>query len=212
VRKVIDRSEIKYKNILRTSTVLKTYCRVTGTDPVDFHFAEAVYGFWAEGFLSNKLKDFCFRYTNNQLSTNTRLSHYVLNVNRSCFFCASSGNPDPPDETFLHLFYQCPVTERTHLWFCGKYFDNDPNIDRKAFFFKGRSPGLAAFNKLGFLIAMVVQWLIWDMKVNRRTVQPLTLNNDFVFIIENCIRISGCLREERNKLQALTNIPPAWLI
>jgi hypothetical protein len=59
---------------------------------------------------------------------------------------------------------------------------------------------------------MVVQWLIWDMKVNRRMVQPLTLNNDFVFIIENCIRISGYLREERNKLQALTNIPPAWLI
>jgi hypothetical protein len=209
---VIDRSEIKYKNVLRSSTVLKTYCRVTGTDPDDFQFAEPVYGFWAEGFLSNKLKDFCFRYVNNQQSTNTRLSHYVHNVNRSCFFCASSGIPDPPDETFLHLFYQCPVAERTHLWFCGKYFDNDPHIDRKALFFKGKSPGIAAFNKLGFLIAVVIQWLIWDMKVNRRTVQPLTLNNDFVFIIENCIRISGCLREERDKLQALTNIPPAWLI
>ncbi len=59
--------------------------------------------------LTNRLKTFIFKFYNNLLGLNTRLSHFVINQSRGCTFCHGTADP-VPDETFLHLFYDCPVT------------------------------------------------------------------------------------------------------
>jgi hypothetical protein len=208
IRKVIDQASF-IKKQLRSSTVFKTFLRLTNTDQ-EFVHAEKVYGFWAHGFLCNKIRDFCFKYVNNQLSLNTRRSHYIANINRACYFCVSTGIADPPDETFQHLFLECPVTVRTHKWFCGNYMNiQDVNLFQ-GIFFSGSFPGTNNFNNFGFNVAITIQWLIWDMKLNKRVLQPLTLNEIFVHIISNCLRVSPKLRHSKEMFRLLANNPIHW--
>jgi hypothetical protein len=209
IRKILDIS-LNNKKQLRTSTVFNTYIRLTGIDRT-FRFAEKVYGFWANGFLCNKIRDFCYKYVNNQLSLNTRRSHYVANVNRSCSFCVITGTANPPDETFSHLFLDCPVTARIHNWFLSRYLNIVP-VDRirRAIFWSGEFDGINEFSSFGFTMAITIQWLIWDMKLQKRVLQPLTLDENFIFIMANCLRISPKLRHSKGNFRLLTHTPARW--
>jgi hypothetical protein len=208
VRKLLDQA-VHVKKQLRSSTVFKTYIRLTGTVN-EFLHADKVYGFWSNGFLCNKIRDFCFKYVNNQLSLNTRRSHYVANVNRSCSFCLSTGIADPPDEDFKHLFLNCPVTVRIHRWFCANYL-NIQHVDSfQGIFFAGTFPETENFSSFGFTFAMTIQWLIWDMKIQKRILQPLTLNENFVYIIANSLRVSPKLRHSKGMFRQLIHIPIQW--
>ena len=50
---------------------------------------------------------FLFKFFNNILGINTRLSHFVPNHSRGCTFCTLNGTIPIPDETFLHIFFEC---------------------------------------------------------------------------------------------------------
>jgi len=65
---------------------------------------------WNTQAFSNRQRTFLFKFFNNFLGLNTRISHFVENTSRSCTFCVLSGRVRPPDETFFHLFLSCPTT------------------------------------------------------------------------------------------------------
>jgi hypothetical protein len=83
---------------------VKSFHRLIGLNP-SREYVGKIIGIWNKSYLPNKIRDFAFKFYNNQLSINTRLSHYVRNRSRSCCFCSISGDADPGDESFLHLFF-----------------------------------------------------------------------------------------------------------
>jgi hypothetical protein len=68
---------------------------------------------WCNNYQSNELNTFLFKLTNNTLSFNPVLSHFVRGHSRNCTMCDLTGSPEIEDETPLHFFYQCPVAEQT---------------------------------------------------------------------------------------------------
>ena len=50
------------------------------------------------------------RFYNNTLGINSRLHHFVQNVNTGCAFCTANHENIIPPETFVHLFYECRYT------------------------------------------------------------------------------------------------------
>ena len=69
-------------------------------------------GIWNLSFIPNKLRDFIFKFYNNKLGLNTRTSHFGGDT-RACTFCFLLKRDDT-DETFAHLFYDCPAVEQIH--------------------------------------------------------------------------------------------------
>jgi hypothetical protein len=201
IRQVIDEYSQK-RTCLENFTTFKTYCRLTGADANNFLHSSKVFGFWAQNFLNNKIRDFIFRYVNNQLPLNTRLSHYVENNSRHCQLCISSGVNPLTDETFIHLFLDCPVSSRIQDWFVRRYFVNLPwdNDQKRRFLFFGYFPGSDNFNYFAFFVAMTIQYIIWDMKIQKRVLEPLTLDEDFRFYTNHSVRRSGFLRAEMGKI------------
>ncbi len=59
---------------------------------------------WNRNGLNNRIRTFIFKFYNNLLGLNTRLSHFVIDQSRQCAFCTGTAVP-VPDETFLHLFF-----------------------------------------------------------------------------------------------------------
>jgi hypothetical protein len=68
---------------------------------------------WSNNYQSNELNTFLFKRTNNTLSFNPVLSHFVRGHSQNCTMCDLTGNPDIEDESPLHFFYQCQVAEQT---------------------------------------------------------------------------------------------------
>jgi hypothetical protein len=161
------------------------------------------YGSWNWHFLPNKLREFLFKFFNNQLGINTRLSHFVPNVTRFCTFCTVRGVVNPPDETFSHLFFDCPHTSQVHRWFINNHFQGIVlnNAGKRNLFFTGSECNSIYFNPFLFITVMSIQFLLWESKIQKRCLSPLTLDLDFRFLVKNYMRNTGKLRNGKICLQ-----------
>jgi hypothetical protein len=173
VRKFLDARQSKVKSIIDLCTS-KTFIRLPELNELPLFYGK-IAGFWSKNFLPNKVREFCFKFFNNQLPLNTRLSHFLPNITRGCTFCAINRLDPVPDEDFMHLFYRCPTTSTIHNWFDNKYkllqeADNDDN--RRRLFFLGSTED---WNEASVLIIVVVQFLIWEMKINKKIYQAPVL-------------------------------------
>jgi exonuclease III len=184
IRKVLD-SDCRRKEPGQLQTV-KTFFRLTDLTIPQANLSKLL-GCWNISHLPNKIRDFIFRFLNNSLPLNTRLSHFVININRQCTFCVINNAQAPSDETFLHLFSSCETTVIIHNWFLNRYFPGTGTAlsaeERKKFFFGGGLPG-KRYSIFAIVIPLLIQFLIWEMKIQKRTLSPLTLNNDFEFLIK----------------------------
>jgi hypothetical protein len=80
----------------------------------------------------------------NQLGLNTRVSHFVRNHSHNCSLCTLRNNNVMSDETFAHIFYDCPSTKKLHHKLISKYFTvllNRNEQEKKRFWFLGETNG-----------------------------------------------------------------------
>jgi hypothetical protein len=122
---------------------------------------------WDRNYLSNDLRVFMFKLRNNTLPVNTILSHFVRDVSRNCTFCDISLNPDIEDETPIHLFFNCTVSEQIREQFY-RWVTSDENftISRQEFFtsFKTRTN---YFIGTMYIITQMFLKFLWDCKIRK---------------------------------------------
>jgi hypothetical protein len=187
-------NKIKCKN----KQSIKTFFRLIETPLLDEPELEILNKQWADNCYSNRLREFAYKFRNNLLGLNTRVSHFNANISRGCTFCNINNIVPVPDETFIHLFFNCPVT-RTILdaLHNQKLSDMDCNTEQKLiqFYFLGINPRTAK-NDNYFLstIALLTMQFIWECKLKK--VKPVyqTLLNDIYFLAENIRRMSNRMR------------------
>jgi Reverse transcriptase (RNA-dependent DNA polymerase) len=79
-RKVLDNAIFTKK--LETQPSVKTFFRLCGIDLSPDLNLGRIFGFWNNSFLTNRHREFCFKFFNNQLPINTRVSHFIDNHSR----------------------------------------------------------------------------------------------------------------------------------
>jgi hypothetical protein len=92
----------------------------------------------------------------------------VVNATRGCTFC-SITNPEPPDETFLHLFYQCETVARTREKYFAKFFQdfNGGGFNKKEIWF-GLVPSTVRDKFLFLATVLFFQFAIWEAKLKKK--------------------------------------------
>ncbi len=136
-----------------------------------------------------KTKTFLFKFYNNILGLNTRVSHFDDSVDRRCTICkinqsnisiGTTGNVVPvpvpvpapiADESFKHMFLDCPTVRKLHDLFLNKYFNSmtfASDLERARFFFYGTVPGQKKYNIFVHASVMTFQYVIWQMKLKNR--------------------------------------------
>jgi hypothetical protein len=171
-------------------TILNTVPNPKGTSEFLFRVPYSVIGLY-------------FYYQN--LGLNTRLSHFVINQSRGCNFC--QGILDPvPDETFLHLFFDCPVTSSWHKKFMEKYITRLDNLTRDQklqLFFFGLLPNGTRDNHFLAVAVILFQFCIWEEKLRKKKPSFHTIENLY---LESLRTIVHCNKKIRDSAELL-NIP-----
>jgi hypothetical protein len=127
----------------RSRPCIKTFFRLINIAIPEDSFLKHLHSQWGYNILPNKMREFIYKFRNNILGLNTRVAHFNANINRGCTFCTNSRLVPVPDETFVHLFFDCPITKTTIDRFCDSYL---PELDmrtdnkKKEFFFYGNKP------------------------------------------------------------------------
>jgi zinc-binding in reverse transcriptase len=206
IRNVLTKNRSE-KSISRLRPVL-TFQRLTGTVLAEPDLKK-LYGAWDLYFIPNKLREFMYKFVNNSLPLNTRLSHFVANQSRNCTFCRISGHV--AEETFSHIFLDCNTTRIIHDWFIRKYsLGILSEEERRNFFFNGRLPISTSTTTLGLIFVLTIQFLIWEQKIRRTVAAPLTLWNDFYFYINSMSKHCRKLSLDRNSFFGMVNNNAEW--
>ena len=141
---------------------------------------------WDTSFFDNSMKTFVFKLHNNQLGTNTRVSHFVRGHNRACTFCTINLNEEDNNETISHLFFDCMQTENLLEQFYSRIFNVDYRMATRSEYFVGFQTACESDNKLLDLLTLLAKKFIWDCKL-RYTIP--TIVNLSLFIEEEILRI-----------------------
>jgi hypothetical protein len=134
---------------------------------VDYVTAKKLNSFWYKSYLSNNMRTFIYKFHNNTLPYNTVLSHFVRDVSRNCTFCDISLIVEEEDETPLHLFYGCPVTEQILMEFYSILLDENNFTPTRNDIFIGFDTGSERKNKILNVINYITLHFIWECKLRK---------------------------------------------
>jgi hypothetical protein len=140
--------------------------------------------------LSNACRTFCFKFYNNILPYNHVLSHFVRGQGRNCTFCDLSGNQDEEDETPLHLFFNCVISENLRNTFFIEFLGT--TISRQEFFTIFDRENLHS-NKILLLVTTLFRKFLWDCKLNGIIPEINHLINFVIWEIKLLVKIKPAL-------------------
>ena len=123
-------------------------------------------GGWNNHFLSNNVRTFLFKYYNNILGLNSRVAKFNNTVDTSCTFCNLAKCFPAPKESFAHIFYDCPVTNRIITKFCNKYFTS--GLPEKEIYFAVSLSENERHNRAVQLVLDLLRYNIWEFKLQKK--------------------------------------------
>jgi hypothetical protein len=121
---------------------------------------------WNLHYLNSRLKEFCFKFYNNILGINARVSHYNPDVDAGCTFCSLTNSRPVPKETVQHLFYYCPTTASLITYFYDKYLCNFA-LSASTFFLANAST-IEKENRPLNITLDVFRYVVWQYKLEKK--------------------------------------------
>jgi hypothetical protein len=106
------------------------------------------------------------KYYNNILGLANRIAHFVPNTDTSCTFCLLSQVRPVPEESFSHVFFDCPHSSRIVELFFARYITIEFN--REQYFTGLVEPDNERINRPFAICMDVLRYNIWQCKLNKK--------------------------------------------
>jgi hypothetical protein len=179
-------------------TVL-TLAAITDTQIPDYTELGKILGLWNRSFLPNDLREFLFKERNNSLPLNNRTAHFIANVDNRCLFCKIINNETRQKESFVHTFFDCPVTRNALNGFIAlsriQVRANDPSL--KHLFWYGT--GENGMDKDLFLLFELFRFCIWKVKIRKRIPRAVEITDLVRELLLTITKIKPGIREKMEK-------------
>jgi zinc-binding in reverse transcriptase len=184
----------------RNNTTVKSFFHLINLQtPVESEI-EKLNILWNNSCFPNKLREFAWKFRTNLLGINTRVSHFNANVSRGCTFCSKKNIIPVPDESFVHLFFECPSTRSLLNQFGTNMIPelfNPNNVQLcKKFLFTGHNPISGEIDNFFIqTIAILSMFYIWECKLQKKIPVLMGLLNELFYTGELIRQNSSKLRE-----------------
>jgi hypothetical protein len=175
-RKILDNYDETFMSG-RQNRHVNTFFELVNIPKPDKLFIAHLLKEWSMNFYPTPLRDFIFKFRFNILGLNTRVAHFNQNVNRACTFCAALPDPGParvpnppalpPDESFSHLFFDCPIINRVLMTFNTEFLNNLDALSLEKFVFTGILPNTQTPNRFLMIIASAINYYTWQCKLQK---------------------------------------------
>ena len=161
---------------------------------------------WTLPYLSNRFREFIFKFFNNKLGLNTRTSHF-LNTDRRCTFCKLIGISDE-DETFSHIFFDCPTVVTIHNTLDLHVLSRgaESNNEKKARWFG--CGWLERENKFVRLLHLSLQFFIWECKLKNKLPSSGYILGETIEMLDIACRINMDLYVDKENY--ICNLSRHW--
>jgi exonuclease III len=184
VRKILCKDSSRILNIGK-NPVITSFIRICELRVVPDDDIRSLFSLWATNNLSNNVREFFFKFVNNCLGINTRLSHFLVDHGRGCTFCTLSNIIPVPDENFLHFFVQCETVAQLRERFFTVFFDFvDISGDTKKRLWLGIPPPCVKDKKLCSIAILCIQYGIWSAKLKKKLPSFNKIRYDFLWMIK----------------------------
>jgi len=200
------RGSRKFRNIItnyrnakvpiQTNTSVRKFYEIHGLQIQPENVLERRFKEWHSTFYTNGVREFIFRFNNNLLALNTKLSHFVPGKSRGCTFCEQATYRPCPDETSLHLFFECSVTTEWRSKFLNEFLLHSEGTDSKSFWFS--FPEEAELqNEYLQLLKWFFLYNIWDTRQKYRLPSWTSFKIELNRLIDAAERISDRLKVKK---------------
>jgi hypothetical protein len=183
---------------VETSPSVTSFLNICGLNGVAKKLISASFALWNFTGLPNTVREFAFKFFNNQLGLNTRVSHFVADHPRHCTLCFISGvGPPLSDETFLHLFSECNIVANIRRRLIIKHFPEllaSPQDLLKKLEFLGNIND----NKVNLFlncVSIIINFLVWRMKTQKDIIPFSSFDTKLLDILDTCYAASAKFRE-----------------
>jgi hypothetical protein len=136
---------------------------------------------------------FKFKYYNNILGLNTRVTHFNADVNAACTFCSITGPWPAASETMLHLFFYCPYVAKLFKKMERRFFV-DVALTKETFFL-GTVSDNESINIAVTIVLDIYRYIIWQSKLEKRTTSDSEFFTNMVYMINLVCRSSIKIRD-----------------
>ena len=196
------------KKVISEAPVVVSFFNLIQKERPDPLHLNRMHNFWSYNFLPIRTREFVFKFFNNSLGLNTRISNFVENVDRSCSLCVASKVGPACEESFSHLFLYCPVTKKLQEEFLLKYLPDilenlRTSSDRKILWFEFRYKNDLNFNILLSVVICLFQNTIWEFKLKKKAPAFITFCNELLVKIDAVLSSSPVLK--RLKIENVNN-------
>jgi hypothetical protein len=192
--------------------IFEKFCNIAGIEPVlETDLIEKVVSWWDKNFLSNRQKEFLYKFVSNTLGTNSRVAHYNIYVNAGCTFCVLKKLFPAPQESFRHLFYDCDTVRSLHDRAANEFLSNINMADmtaREKLWFFGLTIDQYSSNMFLQTFIGCIQLYVWECKL-RKVLPSWDSMHEFVYCkIKGMLQISSTLNDSRVSLN--NNVFRRW--
>jgi hypothetical protein len=190
--------------IVQTQAV-KTFFRLIQFENLDDTRIRPLFSLWGEAALPNHFREFLFKFYNNILGLNTRVSHFVQNHDRNCTFCIQQGKQN--DESFRHFFLSCEVAKPIRRKFIDKFFyDLNMNEEMECYFWFGIVPEGVPDKKLYSLCVLFIQFGFWTAKLKKKLPSYNKIITDTLFNLKVVLKLKKSFYSENNDYSLSRNL------
>jgi hypothetical protein len=181
----------------------QTFLDFIGTPVLEESTLKHCWSAWNNTYFGNQQREFLFKFFNNILGLNARVTHFALNVSAECTVCIANQEPLPIQaETFLHLFYDCCHSGKYRKMAESEFFpeiERETDENKKVFWLLGVIPvnGSYVCNRFMQAAVFTINFLIWKTKLSKINVPVSILRFDFIYMCRCMLIKSVRLREAK---------------
>jgi len=187
---------------IQTLNTVTSFCNIISANKPDINTLKACWGEWNKFFYTNRCWEFIFKFRNNILGLNSRVSNFVPGLQAECTFCVMNREPYPVmSESFIHLFFDCHYTGRYREIIVARLFPELAGADtntKKDFWFFSKLPGMTSNNIFINFIVAITNFAIWELKLQNLNESALIFFQNIVHQINRTLATSCKIRDAKS--------------
>ena len=149
-----------------------------------------------------------FLLRNNSLSLNNRLNTFDNDVSPLCTFCRIIDRDTMVQDSFVHFFYNCPVTNNL-LFQWTRALVPPPDINtlnfKKLYWYGYDEISNDQTGSLG-LVMDIFKYVVWKSKQRRRLPNSIMLSREIGFILDLACAENVSFRHTSSNINLIANL------
>jgi hypothetical protein len=191
--------------------IVTTFMELTNTINQSERALKRCLGSWNHVYFDNNIREFLFKFRNNQLGLNNRINAFDPTHDPRCNFCKIRDNTTRTRDSFIHLFYQCQTTNSLlrHLL---NLFEPVPDMNTNMFYnmyWYGCYDENPTWEFTLNIVFDVFRFLVFKHKLRRKIPNSLQFINELKFILEITARRNQSIRVALLANNMIANLLPA---